>query len=161
MGAVVGKPTADELMMPPPDVVAAKENSPLDDTDIKLLARDGGVSIATGYRYLHEAIDVIAAHCPDLHHVLGRGLEEGWAFGCLDGTLIATTRSSAPSRVVTASGTPASTSNTAGTSTSSPIRPGSRCGSATSNPARPTTSPQPAPMSCQRCIRPLLPGCRR
>ncbi len=26
-----------------------------DATDIRLLARDGGVSVATGYRYLHEA----------------------------------------------------------------------------------------------------------
>jgi hypothetical protein len=31
-------------------------------TDIRVLARDAGVSIATAYRYLHEAIDVIAAH---------------------------------------------------------------------------------------------------
>lgn len=30
-------------------------------TDIRILARDARVSIATGYRYLHEAIDVIAA----------------------------------------------------------------------------------------------------
>ncbi len=28
------------------------------------------MSIATGYRYLHEAIDVIAAHCPELDEVL-------------------------------------------------------------------------------------------
>jgi len=68
-----------------------------DATDIRLLARDAGVSIATGYRYLHEAIDVIAAHCPDLTEVLQRGRREGWAFVCLDGTLISTTRSSAPS----------------------------------------------------------------
>ena len=68
-----------------------------DATDVRLLARDAGVSIATGYRYLHEAIDVIAAHCPDLGEVLTRGLDQGWGFVCLDGTLIATTRSSAPS----------------------------------------------------------------
>ncbi len=68
-----------------------------DATDIRLLARDGGVSIATGYRYLHEAIDVIAAHCPELDEVLAQGLSQGWGFVCLDGTLIATTRSSTPS----------------------------------------------------------------
>lgn len=68
-----------------------------DATDIRLLARDAGVSVATGYRYLHEAIDVIAAHGPQLSDVLARGLREGWAFVCLDGTLIATSRSSAPS----------------------------------------------------------------
>lgn len=68
-----------------------------DATDIRLLARDAGVSVATGYRYLHEAIDVIAGHCPQLSDVSARGLREGWAFVCLDGTLIATSRSLAPS----------------------------------------------------------------
>ena len=68
-----------------------------DATDLRLLARDAGVWIATAYRYLHEAIDVIAAHTPELSDVLAHGLEEGWAFVCLDGTLIASTRSSARS----------------------------------------------------------------
>lgn len=68
-----------------------------DATDLRLLARDAGVSIATAYRYVHEAIDVIAAHGPDLPDVLAHGLHEGWAFVCLDGTLIPSTRSSAPS----------------------------------------------------------------
>lgn len=31
-------------------------------TDICVLARDAGFSIATAYRYLHEVIDVIATH---------------------------------------------------------------------------------------------------
>ena len=35
-----------------------------DDADIKILARDIAVSVATGYRYLHEGIDVLAAHAP-------------------------------------------------------------------------------------------------
>ncbi|MGK2928650.1 MAG: transposase family protein [Acidimicrobiales bacterium] len=68
-----------------------------DATDIRLLARDGGVSVATGYRYLHEAIDVIADRAPELGEVLAQGLGQGWGFVCLDGTLIASTRSSAPS----------------------------------------------------------------
>lgn len=55
------------------------------------------MSIATGYRYLHEAIDVIAAHAPDLHDVLAHAVHEQWAFVCLDGTLIPSTRCSAPS----------------------------------------------------------------
>jgi len=55
------------------------------------------VSIATGYRYLHEAIDVIAAQAPELPDVLAAGLRQGWAFVCLDGTLIPSTRVSAPS----------------------------------------------------------------
>lgn len=66
-------------------------------TDMRILARDAGVSIATAYRYLHEGIDVIATHAPDLPDVLDQGAAEGWAFVCLDGTLIASTRSSARS----------------------------------------------------------------
>lgn len=64
-----------------------------DATRLPLLARDAGISIATAYRYLHEAIDVIAAHAPELRDVLARALREGWQYVCLDGTLIACTRS--------------------------------------------------------------------
>jgi hypothetical protein len=67
----------------------------IDGTDVRLLARDAGVSQATGYRYLHEAIDVIAAHAPDLAQVLAGGRQAGWSFVTLDGTLIESTRSSA------------------------------------------------------------------
>jgi hypothetical protein len=66
-----------------------------DGADIRILAGDAGVSIATAYRYLHEGIDVIAAHAPDLSEVLAQGLREGWSFVCLDGTLIATDRCTA------------------------------------------------------------------
>lgn len=63
-----------------------------DGTDVDLLARDAKISQATGYRYLHEAIDVIAAQLPDLPEVLAAGRQAGWAFVCLDGTLIESTR---------------------------------------------------------------------
>lgn len=66
-------------------------------TDIKILARDAAVSTATGYRYLHEGIDVIAAHAPELPEVLACGDEQDWEFVCLDGTLIPATRCSARS----------------------------------------------------------------
>lgn len=66
-----------------------------EDTDLRILARDAGVSIATAYRYLHEGIDVIADHAPDLADVLAQALREGWSFVCLDGALIATDRCSA------------------------------------------------------------------
>ena len=66
-------------------------------TDLRVLARDAAVSTATAYRYLHEAIDVIAAHAPELPDVLAEALQQGWTFVCLDGTLIASTRSAAPS----------------------------------------------------------------
>ena len=68
-----------------------------DATKVHLLARDAGISIATAYRYLHEAIDVIAANAPDLHQALTQGQQQGWAFVSLDGTLIESTRSSARS----------------------------------------------------------------
>lgn len=60
-------------------------------TPIHLLARDHGLSQATCYRYLHEALDVVADHAPDLHEVLAEQHAHGAAFLCLDGTLIATT----------------------------------------------------------------------
>ena len=66
-------------------------------TDVRILARDARVSVATAYRYLHEAIDVIAARAPELPEVVARGREKGWAFVCLDGTLIPATRCSARS----------------------------------------------------------------
>lgn len=40
--------------------------------DLRTLAAEAGLSIATAYRYLHEALDVIAAPAPALDHVLGR-----------------------------------------------------------------------------------------
>src|SRR3954462_13166072 len=44
-----------------------------EDADMKVLALDAGVSLATGYRYLHEGIDALAAHAPDLHQGLSAG----------------------------------------------------------------------------------------
>ena len=64
-----------------------------DGTALWLLARDARTSQATAYRYLHEGIDVIAEHVPDLHQVLAEGREQGWAYLCLDGTLVTTDRS--------------------------------------------------------------------
>jgi hypothetical protein len=69
----------------------------IDGTEVHALARDAGVSQATGYRYLHEGSDVVAAHAPDLPDVLAEGRRAGWAFVALDGTLIETTRCAARS----------------------------------------------------------------
>ena len=63
-----------------------------EDADMKVLAADSGISMATGYRYLHEGIDVLAAQAPDLHEVLAGGKAAGWAHVTLDGTLIRTDR---------------------------------------------------------------------
>ena len=62
------------------------------DADMPTLARDTGVSPATGYRYLHEGIDVLAGQAPELHQVLAAGRAAGWSHVTLDGTLIATAR---------------------------------------------------------------------
>jgi len=63
-----------------------------EDTGIPTLARDAGVSQATGYRYLHEGINVLAARAPDLHSALEQGKAAGWSHVVLDGTLIRTDR---------------------------------------------------------------------
>jgi hypothetical protein len=60
--------------------------------DLRTLAADAQLSIATAYRYLHEALDVIAAHAPDLSDVLARARRGGQPFVCLDGTLVPTDR---------------------------------------------------------------------
>src|SRR3954464_9547839 len=35
------------------------------DADLRVIAADPRISLATGYRYLHEGIDVLAAQAPD------------------------------------------------------------------------------------------------
>ncbi|TMQ79704.1 IS5/IS1182 family transposase [Actinomadura soli] len=52
------------------------------------LARDAGISQATGYRYLHEAISVLAEQAPTLHAVLDRCRDQQMTHVILDGTLI-------------------------------------------------------------------------
>ncbi|MEU3213169.1 transposase family protein [Nocardiopsis alba] len=59
---------------------------------VHCLARDAHISQATGYRYLHEGIDVLADQAPDLHQILDRCLHQGIAHTILDGTLITTDR---------------------------------------------------------------------
>ncbi len=61
-------------------------------TDVAGIARDAGVSPATAYRYLHEALDVVSSKAPDLPEVLRRLKDNGEPFVCLDGTLIRTDR---------------------------------------------------------------------
>ena len=54
--------------------------------------RDSRVSRATAYRYLHEALGVIADRAPDLPEVLQRLRRAEEPFVCLDGTVIRTDR---------------------------------------------------------------------
>lgn len=60
--------------------------------DIALIGRGLGISQATAYRYLDEAIDVLEAHAPDLHETLQRGRDEGWSHVVLDGKVVETDR---------------------------------------------------------------------
>ncbi|AIJ11078.1 hypothetical protein SLITK23_75490 [Streptomyces lividans] len=56
------------------------------------LARDAGISQATGYRYLHEGISVLAATAPDLREVLDLCRAQEMTHVELDGILIACNR---------------------------------------------------------------------
>lgn len=60
--------------------------------DITALARDHGVSRATGYRYIDEAIRVLAAQAPDLHQALARAADHESAYVVLDGKVFAADR---------------------------------------------------------------------
>ena len=59
-----------------------------DRTAIGALARDHGVSRATGYRYVDEVIEVLAAEAPELPEALARAMADGLAFVILDGKVI-------------------------------------------------------------------------
>ena len=61
-------------------------------TALTTLARDSRVSRATAYRYLHEALGVIADRAPDLPEVLDRLRRSKEPNAGLDGTLIRTDR---------------------------------------------------------------------
>lgn len=127
-----------------------------DATPIHRLARDHGLSQGTCYRYLHEALDVVADHALDLHEVLDEQHAHGAAFVCLDGTLIATTAVHTPAGQgkTTDAWYSGNTTSTAATSKSSPTAPVSRSGPRRYPRARPTTSPPPANTSCQPSTQP-------
>ena len=67
-----------------------------EDTDMPTLARDAGVSIATGYRYLHEGIDALAAAAPGLRGALLAARAAGHARVTVDGTLVRIDRCRVP-----------------------------------------------------------------
>ena len=63
-----------------------------ENVDVTALARDHGVSRATGYRYLDEVIDVLADQAPDLHEALEKAKAEGLAYVILDGKIFSADR---------------------------------------------------------------------
>jgi len=125
-----------------------------DDAPIRLLAAEAALPISTCYRYLHEAIDVIAEQGPDLHEVLEQARRQGWSHLTLDGTLIEIDRVNERNEdgAITC-GTRARTRPRAATCRSSPTRAGSRCGPARSDRAAHTTSPPPARTAWARCTK--------
>ena len=67
----------------------------LDGTRVAQLAADNRLSSSSTYRYLHEAIDVLAAAAPSLHGALLAARLAGHSHVHLDATLIRTDRSKA------------------------------------------------------------------
>ena len=67
-----------------------------DRTRIEGLGRDHGVSRATAYRYVAEAVDVLSEQAPRLAEALGRALAEGVPYVILDGKIFASDRCSEP-----------------------------------------------------------------
>jgi hypothetical protein len=60
--------------------------------DIPNLGRGFGLSQATAYRYLNEAINTLAAQAPDLHTALQRAQRDGLPHLILDGKVVDTDR---------------------------------------------------------------------
>lgn len=128
-----------------------------DATRVHLLARDAGISTATAYRYLHEAIDVIASRAPDLGEVLATARQEDWPFVCLDGTLVPTMQLHGPRNPSGAESWYSGKHHRHGaTSRCCATRPATRSGSLRSRPDRHTTSP-PRERSCCPCSTPPRP----
>ncbi len=68
----------------------------LDGTRMRQLATDNQISISTGYDYLNEATDVLAARSPGLHGALLAAKTAGHDYVSIDGTLIETDRCRTP-----------------------------------------------------------------
>lgn len=67
-----------------------------DRTRIEALGRGHGVSRATAYRYVAEAVDVLSAQAPGLPEALERAMAEGIPYVILDGKVFASDRCSEP-----------------------------------------------------------------
>ena len=60
--------------------------------EVTALARDHGISRATGYRYVDEVIEVLANQAPDLHEALQKAKADGLAHVVLDGKIFSIDR---------------------------------------------------------------------
>ena len=63
-----------------------------DRTRIEALGRDHGISRATAYRYVAEAVDVLSAQAPGLAGALERAMADGVPYVILDGKVFPTDR---------------------------------------------------------------------
>jgi hypothetical protein len=72
----------------------------LDGTRMAQLAVDNAISESTGYDYLHEGIDVLAARAPSLKSALIAAKAAGYSHVSIDGTIIETDRCSTPGPTV-------------------------------------------------------------
>jgi hypothetical protein len=112
-------------------------------TDPTALARDHGISRATGYRYLDEVIAVLAQRAPDLHDTLRRAKDEGLTHLMLDGKVFSADRYGEKTVSVkgepSTCGIPGKPTSTAATSRRCRRRMAFHCGSRMSSLARSTT----------------------
>jgi hypothetical protein len=67
-----------------------------DRTRIEALGRDHGVSRATAYPYVAEAVDVLSGQAPGLQQALERAMAEGVPYVIVDGKVFASDRCSEP-----------------------------------------------------------------
>lgn len=67
-----------------------------DGTRIRQLPADHHIGGAIAYRYVHEGIEALAAHAPDLHQALNAAQQAGLTHVNLDGIVIATDRVATP-----------------------------------------------------------------
>lgn len=67
-----------------------------DRTRIEALGRDHGVSRATAYRYVTEAVDVLSEQAPGLREALDRAMADGVPYVILDGKVFESDRCSEP-----------------------------------------------------------------
>jgi len=71
-----------------------------DRTRIEALGRDHGISRATAYRYVAEAVDVLSEQAPDLPQALERAMADGVPYVILDGKIFTSDRCSEPATSV-------------------------------------------------------------
>jgi hypothetical protein len=135
-----------------------------DRTRIEALDRDHGVSRATAYRYVAEAVDVLSEQAPGLPEALARALADGVPYVILDGKVFASDRCSEPMTSVKGEQVDAWYSGKAhrhGGNVQAVMRPtGSRSGPARPSRARSTTSPPPAGTRYPPSTAPRLWECR-